>query len=63
MIFFTSTQALNWSWLREKTDSLGKGQVLGGNIRDFKAWHEKHKSPWQYWYIYSDKPDDIKILS
>ncbi len=49
----------DWSWLREKIDGLGKGQMLHGNIQDFEHWYANHRAPYQYWSIHGSSTDAI----
>jgi hypothetical protein len=49
----------DWSWLREKIDALGKGEMAYGTIRDFERWYAAHTAPWQYWNICNSTAEDI----
>jgi hypothetical protein len=49
----------DWSWLREKIDSLGKGQMLRGTVGDFERWYATHTAPWQYWTLGGSTADEI----
>ena len=49
----------DWSAVREKIDTLGKGQMLGGTIRDFERWYAGHKAPCLYWSVRNSTADDI----
>jgi len=49
----------DWTWLYEKVDALGKGQMRRGSVRDFEHWYAKHTSPWQYWIISDSTPDEV----
>jgi hypothetical protein len=49
----------DWSGLREQINALGKGQILGGTIRDFERWFSTHTAPCQYWNIHGSTPVDI----
>lgn len=49
----------DWSWLREKIDRLGKGQILTGTVAEFERWFAAHTSPWQYWVFGDATAGDI----
>ena len=49
----------DWSWLRQRIDELGKGQILGGTVETFEAWYATHTAPWQYWSIRADSAGEV----
>ena len=49
----------DWSWLRQRIDELGKGQILGGTVETFESWYAGHRAPWQYWSIHVDSADAV----
>ncbi|NLF23871.1 MAG: hypothetical protein GX590_12010 [Lentisphaerae bacterium] len=49
----------DWSWLHDKIDALGKGQILQGSVHDFERWRAAHTAPWLYWVLAGSTADEI----
>jgi hypothetical protein len=49
----------DWSWLHEKIDALGKGQILQGDVDAFERWRTAHGAPWLYWVLAGSTADEI----